>query len=81
MMDFDELLADNHSLSINQINHSSESIFFAGNHMTIDRRKSSSTIEDLDVAVRVDSSFVLLDRQIRFRKADATRSIQICGIG
>jgi hypothetical protein len=47
MMDFDELLADNHSLSINQINHSSESIFSAGNQMTIDRRKSSSMIENL----------------------------------
>jgi hypothetical protein len=45
MMDFDELLADNHSLSINQINHSSESIFSAGNHITIDHPNSSSTIE------------------------------------
>jgi hypothetical protein len=30
MMDFDELLSDNHSLSINQINHSSDCILFAG---------------------------------------------------
>jgi hypothetical protein len=42
MMDFDELLADNHSLSINQIDHSSESIVFAGNHMTIDHRQIRS---------------------------------------
>jgi hypothetical protein len=40
MMDFDELLADNHSLSINQLNHSSEIVLFAGNHIAIDRRKS-----------------------------------------
>jgi hypothetical protein len=30
MMDFDELLSDNHSLSSNQINHSSDGILFAG---------------------------------------------------
>jgi hypothetical protein len=33
MMDFDELLSDNHSLSINQLNHSSDGIFFAGNYL------------------------------------------------
>ena len=49
MIDFDELLSDNHSLSINQINHSSEIIFFAGNHMTIDCSKSSLLLKDLDV--------------------------------
>jgi hypothetical protein len=48
MMDFDELLADNHSLSINQLNHSSESVLFAGNHISIDRRQSSSTIDYLN---------------------------------
>ena len=49
MIDFDELLSDNHSLSINQINHSSEIIFFAENQMTIDRSKSSLLLKDLDV--------------------------------
>jgi hypothetical protein len=55
MMDFDRLLADNHSLSINQIDHSSESIVFAGHHMTIeiDRRKSSLTI-DISIIIRFD---------------------------
>jgi hypothetical protein len=48
-MDFDELLADNHSLSINQINHSSESIFSAGNHITIDHSNSPLMIENLGV--------------------------------
>jgi hypothetical protein len=48
MMDFDELLAGNHSLSINQINHSSESVLFAENHISIDRRKSLSTIDHLN---------------------------------
>jgi hypothetical protein len=63
MMDFDELLADNHSLSINQIDHSSESIVFAGNHMTIDHRKSSSMIKDLSVAVKgVSHSIARFDK-------------------
>ena len=56
MIDFDELLSDNHSLSINQINHSSEIIFFAENQMTIDRSKSSLLLKDLDVDRSTTSS-------------------------
>jgi hypothetical protein len=73
MMDFDELLAGNHSLSINQINHSSESVLFAGNHISIVASLDRRSIISINIST-ICQKETLGERQIRSHSVSGRES-------